>query len=238
MTDEAIIGTMSPQTIRILSASAVRQAMTAAAQDFHIRTGASLHLHFGTSGAVEQRINAGESFDVVAASLAALQALHKADRIGAPVAVGASRIALGLKDGVPAPDVSTLEKFRAVMLAARSIARGDPAGGGTAGNHLQRALERIDLLEPTRAKTLLKVGGYKVMQEVAEDRADFGLTQSTEIVAVDGVHIAAWLPEEVQMTTIYAVAPALSPSAPGAFFTALVDGHSDEIYRRAGFFPA
>ncbi|MDT2021185.1 substrate-binding domain-containing protein [Methylocella sp. CPCC 101449] len=234
MADEILIGTQAPQAIRILSASAVRQAMTAAAQAFHDRTGATLHLQFGTSGAVEQRIGAGETFDVVAASLAALQGLHDARHLGAPAAIGASRIALGIKDGAPAPDISTLEKFRAVMLAAKNIARGDPAGGGTAGNHLHRALERVGLFEPTRDKTLLKVGGYNVMKEVAEDRADFGLTQSTEIVAVDGVHIAAWLPEELQMTTTYAVAPS---GKAGAFFTTLIDGSSDDIFRRAGFFP-
>ena len=111
-----------------------------------------------------------------------------------------------------------------------------PAGrvGEAPAMGLSRALERIGLLETTRDKTLLKVGGYNVMKEVAEDRADFGLTQSTEIVAVDGVHIAAWLPEDLQMTTPYAVAPS---DKAGAFFKTLIDGSSDDIYRRAGFFP-
>jgi len=99
MADEIIIGTSGPQAIRILSASAVRQAITAAAQAFHDRTGASLYLQFGTSGAVEQRIGAGETFAVVAASLAALPSLHEARPLGTPPPIGASPLALGIKGG-------------------------------------------------------------------------------------------------------------------------------------------
>jgi molybdate transport system substrate-binding protein len=92
------------------------------------------------------------------------------------------------------------------MLEAKSIARGDPAGGGTAGNYLAGALEKLGLLEATREKSILRVGGYNVMKEVAERRADFGLTQSTEITAVAGVKIGAWLPADIQLTTLYALA--------------------------------
>lgn len=237
MADETMIGAENPQAIRVLSASAVRQALTMAAQAFHISSGTSVHLQFGTSGAVAQRIAAGERFDVTAASLETLQPLHEMRHLGAPVAIGASRLALGIKEGTSAPNISTMEKFRAVLLAAASIARGDPAGGGTAGNHIHRALENVGLLEPTRAKTILRVGGFKVMQEVAEGRADFGLTQSTEIVAVAGTRLGAWFPDDLQVSTVYAVAAPNASKEPGTFFTRLTDGSSDDIFQRAGFFP-
>ena len=240
MADTAIIGTDDSNAIRILSASAVRQAITGAAIGFHVRTGANLHLQFTTSGAVEKRVVAGEVFDVVAASIDALSALHGKSLLGAPSPVGCSRIALGVKDGVGAPDISTVDKFRAALLAAERIVRGDPDGGGTAGNHLHRVLERLGLLESTQAKTLLRVGGYNVMKEVAEDRADFGLTQSTEIVAVEGVGIAGWLPDALQLVTTYAVAQgrgAPLDARANDFYTSLSDGSCADVYARAGFFP-
>ncbi|MDB5532516.1 MAG: transporter substrate-binding protein [Hyphomicrobiales bacterium] len=241
MADETVIGADDRHAIRILSASAVRQAITGAAEAFHKRSNANLHLQFATSGAVEKRIAAGEVFDVVAASIDALSVLHERSLLGAPSPVGSSRIALGVKDGVTAPDITTVDKFRAALLAAKHIARGDPDGGGTAGNHLHRVLERTGLLDVTRAKTILRVGGYNVMKEVVEDRADFGLTQSTEIVAVDGVGIAGWLPDDLQLVTTYAVAKGLvEPLDARArdFYTSLTDGSCASIYAGAGFFPS
>ncbi|MDF2116400.1 substrate-binding domain-containing protein [Roseiarcaceae bacterium H3SJ34-1] len=241
MGDEFIVGVSDRNAIRILSASAVRQAITGAAEAFHKRSNANLHLQFATSGAVEKRIATGEVFDVVAASIDALSALHERALLGAPSPVGSSRIALGVKDGVNAPDISTVDKFRAALLAAKHIARGDPDGGGTAGNHLHRVLERTGLLDVTRDKTILRVGGYNVMKEVVEDRADFGLTQSTEIVAVDGVGIAGWLPDDLQLVTTYAVAKGLgAPLDERAkdLYASLIDGSCAGIYTKAGFFPS
>lgn len=207
MSDQTIIGAQGGATLRILSASAVRQAITRCAELFHGATGTGASARFDTSGAILRRLGAGEACDVVASSLDSLEELSASGLLGgAPVVVGVSRVALGVRTGEAAPDISTLESFTQTLRAAPVIVRGDPAGGGTAGNHLQKVFERLGLIEETAGRTVLRVGGYNVMKEVAEGRAPFGLTQSTEIVAVEGVEIGAWLPEEVQLTTRYAVA--------------------------------
>jgi len=207
MADETIIGAQGGSGLRILSASAVRQAITRCAELFHAQAGQGAVARFDTSGAILRRLGEGEAPDVVASSLDSLEELAGRGLLGdAPVVVGVSRVALGVRRGETAPDISTLEAFVRTLRAAPVIVRGDPAGGGTAGNHLQKMLERLGLLEELADRTILRVGGYNVMKEVAEGRAPFGLTQSTEIVAVEGVAIGAWLPDEVQLTTQYAVA--------------------------------
>ena len=207
MSDQTIIGAQGGETLRILSASAVRQAITKCAELFDARNGRGAVARFDTSGAILRRIGEGEACDVVASSLDSLEELNAKGLLGgAPVVVGAARVALGVRRGEAAPDISTVDALVAALRAAPVIVRGDPAGGGTAGNHLQKMFERLGLIEETAGRTVLRIGGYNVMKEVAEGRAPFGLTQSTEIVAVEGVEIAAWLPEEVQLTTRYAVA--------------------------------
>jgi molybdate transport system substrate-binding protein len=207
MSDHTIIGAQGGAGLRILSASAVRQAITRCAELFHAQTGQGAVARFDTSGAILRRLGEGETPDVVASSLDSLEELAGRGLLGgAPVVVGVSRVALGVRRGETAPDISTLEGFVGTLRAAPVIVRGDPAGGGTAGNHLQKVLERLGLVEELADRTILRVGGYNVMKEVAEGRAPFGLTQSTEIVAVEGVEIGAWLPEEAQLTTRYALA--------------------------------
>ncbi len=237
MSDETIIGAQGVSSLRILSASAVRQAITRCATLFHVQSGQDAVARFDTSGAILRRLGEGEAADVVASSLDSLQDLHARGLLGgAPVVVGVSRVALGVRHGEAPPDISTLEAFVRTLRAAPVIVRGDPAGGGTAGNHLQKVLERLGLVEELAARTVLRVGGYNVMKEVAEGRAPFGLTQSTEIVAVEGVEIGAWLPEEVQLTTRYAVALGRDASPAARDFLAfLAQEPCRAVFDAAGF---
>ena len=228
---------MNLAALHILSASAVRQAITGCAELFHARTGQTALARFDTSGAILRRLGEGEACDVTASSLDSLQDLAGRGLLGgAPVVVGVARVALGVRRGETAPDISTLEALVRTLRAAPVIVRGDPAGGGTAGNHLQKVLEQLGLVEELAGRTILRVGGYNVMKEVAEGRAPFGLTQSTEIVAVDGVEIGAWLPEEVQLTTRYAVALGRD-AAPAAhdFLASLAQEPCREVFDAAGF---
>jgi len=242
MADETIIGLQDNANVkfarlRLLSASAVRQAITGCADLFHAQGGQGALARFDTSGAILRRIGEGEACDVVASSLDSLRELQARDLLGGgPVTVGVSRVALGVRRGEAPPDISTLEAFVRTLREAPVIVRGDPAGGGTAGNHLQKVLERLGLIDELADRTILRVGGYNVMKEVAEGRAPFGLTQSTEIVAVDGVEIGAWLPDEVQLTTSYAVALGRDASpAAREFLDFLAQESCREVFDAAGF---
>jgi molybdate transport system substrate-binding protein len=241
MSEETVINGDAGTAIRILSASAQRAALTACAQAYTGQVDPAkpaIHFFWATSGAVTDRIEAGERYDIVAAAQGALDTLAGKSLVSSDIHLtGVSRIALGMRKGETPPDISTPEKFAQALLAARAFSRGDPAGGGTAGNFLAAMLERIGVLEATKARSILRVGGYNVMREVAAGNADFGLTQSTEIVAVDGVEISAWLPEALQMDTVYALAAgAREPSPQARDFLAFVTGPQGRaIYEQSGF---
>jgi molybdate transport system substrate-binding protein len=239
MSDEVIIGAAGEPGFNLLCASAVRQALTECAKAFHAQGGGRVELRFDTSGGILKRLSAGETPDIAGSSLDVVEELRGKGVIASqPVHLGTSRIALGIRKGETAPDISTVEKFKAVMLAAKSIARGDPAGGGTAGNYLRDMLQKIGLLDAIAQKSILRVGGYKVMAEVAEHRADFGLTQSTEIAAVAGVEIGAWLPDDLQLVTAYAIGgtPTGASNPRAQAFLAFVAGpRGADICRAAGF---
>ena len=202
--------------LRVLAASALRGVLMEAAERHSRDSGAGFELHFGTSGAIDKRVRGGEQFDLVASARDALAGLAR-DRLvsGELLDFGVSKLALGVRAGERAPDISSAEKFKSALLAARAISRGDPAGGGTAGNHLVKVFAQLGVTEEVGGKSILRAGGFAVMKEVAEGRADFGLTQSTEIPAVEGVAVGAYLPDDVQLTTIYAIAQG-GEAQPGA----------------------
>ena len=244
MSEETLVGKNTGHgLVRVLSASAQRAALTACADAFVASQArgtpdTGILFSWATSGAVTDRIEAGEKFDIIAASQSALQSLTEKRLVsGAIHLAGISRIALGMRKGETPPDISTVELFKVALNAASAFSRGDPAGGGTAGNFLAAMLERIGMLEATRDKSILRVGGYNVMKEVAEGRADFGITQSTEIVAVEGVEISAWLPEDLQMSTVYALAagPNTISAHTQAFLDFITSANGKTIYAEAGF---
>ena len=239
MSEEIVIGDADAPALLILSASAVRQAITACATLFREQQGASARARFDTSGGIIKRLAAGEGPDIVASSLDSLDELVARGLLaGPPRVVGISRIALGVRSGDSVPDIATTEALVRALRAAPVIVRGDPAGGGTAGNHLQKVFERLGLIDELQARTVLRVGGFNVMKEVAEGRAPFGLTQSTEIVAVPGVEIGAWLPDDVQLTTYYAVAwgPGSGHAETAqAFLDFLEQAECRALFDKAGF---
>jgi len=230
----------------ILCAGAVREALVVCARAFcAARPDARLALQVDTSGGALARLARGERFHLIAAASDALDELAGRGALsGARVVLGASRLALGVPAGAPAPDISTLSAFSQTLLAARAFSRGDPAGGGTGGRLIEEGLARLGLLEPTRAKTLLRVGGHKVMAAVAEGEADFGLTQSTEIAAAPGVEIGAFLPAGLQAETRYeasALAQAGADEASDAaraFLAHLASAQGRAAFAAAGFFGA
>jgi ABC-type molybdate transport system substrate-binding protein len=231
---------------RVLCAGAVREALIVCAQAFcAARPDARLALQVDTSGGALARLARGERFHLIAAASDALDALAGRGALsGARVALGASRLALGVRVGEAAPDVSTLEAFSRTLLDARAFSRGDPAGGGTGGRLIEEGLARLGLLEPTRAKTLLRVGGHRVMAAVADGEADFGLTQSTEIAAAPGVEVAAFLPAGLQVETRYeacALAEAgddVCGEEARAFLAHLAGAQGRAAFAAAGFFGA
>ena len=231
----------SGEALKVLSAGAVRASLIAAASDYHSRTGCAFTITFDTAGGVEKRA-ASEAPDVFASSMDCLRVIAKACAVsGEPRAVGSARIALGVRTGDQAPDISTLEAFRAALRNAPKIARGDSSGGGTAAIHLDGALTRIGVMDEVAAKSVLRVGGVNVMKAVADGLADFGITQSTEIVPVKGVEIGGWLPAEVQLETTYGVAlgaKAAQAQNAQAFIAWLVTPEGARHFADAGFFPA
>ncbi len=241
MNDLLEFGAQEQSPVRVLCAGAVREALIDCARAFcAVQADARLVIQVDTSGGALARLARGERFHLIAAASDALDELAGRGALsGARAALGASRLALGVREGERAPDISTLEAFSQTLLAARAFSRGDPAGGGTGGRLIEEGLARLGLLEPTRAKTLLRVGGHRVMAAVAEGEADFGLTQSTEIAAAPGVEVAAFLPAGLQVETRYeACALANASEEARALLAHLSSAQGRAAFAAAGFFGA
>ena len=116
-----------------------------------------------------------------------------------------ARVAIGVavKDGAPKPDISSVEKFRAALTAARKIAYIDPASGGSSGIYLAGLFDKWGVADAIKAKAVLVPGGL-VAEKLVSGEADLALHQISEILAVRGATLVGPLPAEIQNYTVYA----------------------------------
>ena len=203
--------------LKVLTAGAYKPVLMALAGEFEKSTGHRLRVDNDTAGALQKRIGGGEAFDVVVLTPAAIEALARVGTVAASSSQKLARVAIGVavKDGAPAPDISSVAAFQRALLAARAVATIDPVAGGSSGIYLWQWFEKAGIAAQLKPKAVLVPGGL-VAQRLVTGEADIAIHQISEILAVPGVTLVGPLPAEIQNYTVYAGAAAASTREPAA----------------------
>jgi molybdate transport system substrate-binding protein len=203
-------------SIKLLSAGAIEKMATDFAADFERQTGNTLELNFATAGVVRDRIAGGEAADIVISSQAAIKELQESGKLAEGSVTDLAETATGLfnRAGTPKPDISTPDKFKAAILAARTFAYSDPSGGGTGGRLFVAVLNRLGVKDEIDRKTVFGKRGAEVVQSVIDGRAEMGTTFISEIVPHAGVQVIGELPGELRDVNGYAAAVPNSAGRP------------------------
>ena len=226
--------------LKVMCARSMHVAVGALGQAFAQASGHQLDFDFGTVGALQGKLDAGETADVLIVSLAMLDKLEQAGALlpGSRTAVARTFIALCLREGAAIPNFASAEAFKRLLEGARAVAISDPAVGGSAGVHLAKAFEQAGLAAMMKEKGLPQQTGAEVARRVVEGKAEFGLTLSGEVASVAGAVIAGALPPPFGQDTIYAaavMAASGAQEAASAFIAALTRPDSRETWKKAGF---
>ena len=230
-------------TLRVLSARALTAVVNEIAAQFQAVRGCDVDLVFGTVGALQAKLAAGEGADVLILSALAIEQLEKIGRArkGSRRAIGSVGIGLAVREDARIPEIATAETFKATLLIAHSIALSDPSVGGSAGTYLVGLFERMGVSEEIKRKLLPQRDGKDVAHCVAEGRADIGLTQLSEMVGVGGLNIVGKLPAPLGHETTYFAAISSNsekPSLASEFISTLVTPEARRLLLAAGLTPA
>ena len=224
--------------INVLSAGAVRSVVSTVSETFAKETGNAVKGTFGTVGVVRQKLAAGEPADVIIATDVAIDELARQGAVvpGTRTDIARAGVGVGVKEGAPRPDISTVDAFKQTLLAAKSLVYVDPAQGATSGIHFASVLQRLGIADAVKSKTLLWPGGYAA-EAVADGRAEVVVHQISEILPVKGVTLVGPLPKDLQKITIYSAGlatKAASPEAARAFIAYLVSAPIKAKFAAAG----
>jgi molybdate transport system substrate-binding protein len=190
----------------VLSAAAMKTAVSALPDSFAAATGDRVSFIFGTAGFIRDKATSGEAFDVVIVPPAPMADLAKRGLVvdGSMQKLGLVRLGAAVRAGAPHPDISTEASFRAALLSADSIGMADPATGATSGIYLAKLMEQLGVMEAVRPKLKFYPEGQVAMEAAARGEVAFGLGQVSEILPVPGTDLIGTIPESLQLKTIYA----------------------------------
>jgi molybdate transport system substrate-binding protein len=194
--------------LKVFCAGAVKSAIMDVAQAFERDTAHSLQFIFGAVGGLQDRVMNGEPADVLILTRPALERMASQGRVSGETIIDLGRVGVGIavRGDAPLPDVSTPEALRKALIAAKSLAYGDPAKGDSSGIHFATVLERLGIAREIHAKAVLAPAGLAVAELVEKGEVEMGATQASVIAANKGIRLAGLLPASLQHITTYSAA--------------------------------
>jgi len=195
--------------IRAMIPPPVQQSLNVLIPQFERASGHKLSIIHEPSWLIMGRLQKGETPDIVFLTAHASDDMIKKGLLAARVELARSTMGIAVRAGTPKPDISTVEKFKQTLLAAKTFARNE---GADSGIFMVRLLQRLGIFEDMKGKTTLIRQGH-VAELVARGEVEMAAQQMSELMAIPGV-IATPLPLEIQNIIVFCAAfPAGSKDA-------------------------
>ena len=198
-----------PATVTVLSAGAIRRSVIKVSELFTRETSKRVATDFAPAPKVRDRVLAGEKVDVVIASAGALDKLAAAEKIvpATRAVVGRTGMAVMMRKGAEALDLSDTAAFKRALFAADQIVY----NAGSSGAYAATIVDRLGLRAQMGSKIRVVERGADMIEIVAAGRGRvLGLAQLTNVLdQVEkgvAVALAGPFPAEIQNVTSYEIA--------------------------------
>ena len=229
----------SAADLRVYSGGAPQDTLKLLAPEFEKTTQHRLQFTFAVVGAIQQRLEAGETADVVLLPVPLIEALDKAGKLrpGSRSLLARVGIAVVVREGAAKPDVSTPEALRATLLAARSITHADPQAT-PGGRHIAAMLARMGVTDAAEGKIVPRSAISGGAEFIAKGEVEIGLYLLSEVLTVKGVAVAGMLPAALQNHIVYSgavLADSPVPDAAAEFIKFVADPSREPQWQATGF---
>jgi molybdate transport system substrate-binding protein len=238
----ALSSTALGAEIRVFCTFGLQGAITQLAPQLERETGNKLILTVGSTGGVAARVKNGEPFDVVIVSETAMAGLVKLGKVVEQGRTDIARvgISVAIRRGASRPDISSVESFKAALLAAKSISYTNPVDGGFSGVYFAELVKRLGIAEKLAPKTKLARGGTSSGALVASGEAEIAIQTTSDLIPTPGIEIVGPLPAEIQNFTVLSVvigAKAADPAAAKRLILLLSSPAVYPVLRETGLEP-
>jgi molybdate transport system substrate-binding protein len=227
--------------IKVYSTVAFQGVLEQLAPQFEKASGNKLTIAYGLAAQLVQRIQAGETADVLILTRAGIDALVKDGKIapGSDVMLAGAGTAVVVKAGASKPDISSPEALKRALLSAKSITYGDPASGGASGVYFGKLLERLGIAEQMKSKTKFPPAGKLAADILVAGDAEIGVMQTSELIP--GTELVGTLPGDLNNVTVFGIGRGTNvkeTNASAALMKFLQSQEAAAVYRAKGLDPS
>ena len=143
-----------------------------------------------------------------------------------------SKVGIAVKAGAPKPDISTPDKLKAALLAAKTVGYSE----GASGRHFLTVIQKLGIADAVKAKAVV-VQGRPVGDAIASGEAEIGVQQVAELRPVAGTEVIGEMPGELQKQIPYSAgvsAKAKDAATARALVTFLRSPPAQDVLKRKG----
>jgi molybdate transport system substrate-binding protein len=190
--------------ITVIGSTAMTEFIDAVVPIFEHDSGHTVKASFLSGSVLPVRVKEGAPADLIVTTPESIDDLVKAGKVvaGSRVDFVRSSAGVAVRAGAPKPDISTPEAFKNALLAAKSVG----ISKGPSGLYMLSLLDRLGIADAVKAKAVFTEPGQRVGLVIADGRAEIGVQQITELLAMSGIDYVGPLPPALQTTIIYATA--------------------------------
>jgi len=223
----------------VFSTISAKEALIELVPEFEHASGHKVNITYAGGSGLAEQIRKGTRGDLFIGPEEFSDPLLKEGKLqaGSRTAFARSTTGLAVRAGAAKPDISSPDKLKSVLLAARTVSYST----GASGMHFVKLIERLGIAEAVAAKKVAPKPGELVGAVVARGDAEIGAQQISELLPVKGIQILDPLPAELQQTIVYgatAFPGSTQPEAAKAFVNFLRSEPARKVLREKGLDPA
>jgi molybdate transport system substrate-binding protein len=226
--------------IRLLCSNGIRAAVEELMPAAEKAIGRKVVVEFSASTFLKKEIDAGKAFDLVIVTPGIIDDLAKSGALaaGSKTNIASSDLAVGIKAGSAKADVSTPDRMKKRLLAARTVTWTD---GGASAPAVLEMFRGLGIAEQMKAKSVLQKTPGRPAQSIAEGENELMFAPISEIQTVKGVEVLGRFPREFQkpvVMTAGVAAHARDPEGARKLIAFLASADATPALKASGMEPA
>ena len=166
---------------------------------FESATGNKVKISFKGGPAITADVKQGAADLVVAGTEVVDQLAAAGDVVGnGKTLLMISKVGVAVKAGAPKPDISTPDKLKAALLAAKTVGYSQ----GASGQHFLTVIDKLGIADAVKGKAVI-AQGRPVGAAIASGEAEIGVQQVAELRPVPGTEVIGEMPADLQKQIPY-----------------------------------
>jgi molybdate transport system substrate-binding protein len=187
--------------ITLIAPDGIQSAVEDLIPGFEAKSGHKVKATFGSGLGTKKQVASGEAFDVPILQPPYPEVLASGNVVaGSATTLANVAVGVAVRKGAHRPDVSTSAAVKRTLLAAKSIAYPNPAGGAAAGVSFDETLRKLGIAAQVEPKLKRAQGGARAMEMAAKGEVEIGVTFVSEMND-PGIEIVGPFPRDISPPT-------------------------------------